>query len=342
MPDRLIPTDRLKPSVSTFQQIQQAVILLSPQKTFEPKILIRLKLSLENAHEHDPSFIQQILMGLYDRDYGRDHPSGFTISSPKTITAKIVLLTAGVYGLQLFIEPFTSWFVLTDDWFRQPWNGYRLLSYGFLHSPRDLGHILINMFVFWMFGQELERKYGRREYLWLYLWAIAFAGLVWSLIEVGYPGPPVFLVGASGGVAAIFALYALNFPRRQILFMFIIPMPIWVAALIGLLYDINHAMNRSGNIAGAAHLAGALAGLYYYKFGFSPGRWLADRLTGFTPKLPRRGPKLRIHEPNDMASTMTQQVDAILKKINEQGQDSLSAKERSLLEKASREYQKRK
>ena len=277
-------------------------------------------------------------MGIYDREYGRDNQPGFQMSSPQTLTTKIVVITACVYGLQLFIEPLTSWFFLTDNWFQKPWNAYRLLSYGFLHSPKDMGHVLINMLVFWMFGQELERKYGRREFFWLYLWAIFFAGLAWSLIEAGYPGQREVL-GASGGVAAIFALYALNFPHRKILFMFIIPMPMWVAALIGILYDINHAMNRSGNIAGAAHIAGAIAGLYYYKFGFSPGRWLADRLPGFSPKFPRTRPKLHIHEPSGKESEMDQQVDTILKKIQAEGQESLTSRERRILEKASRKYQ---
>ncbi|MCG8449978.1 MAG: rhomboid family intramembrane serine protease [Pirellulales bacterium] len=279
-------------------------------------------------------------MGLYDREYGRHSEPGVHLSAPQSITNKVVIITACAYGLQLFVESFTSWFVLSDGWFYQPWNAYRLLSYGFLHAPNYFRHIVINMLVFWMFGQELERKYGPREFLWLYLWAIVFAGLAWSLIEAGNPGSQAML-GASGGVSAIFALYALNFPHRQILFMFIIPMPMWLAAAIAIIVDINSAMDRSGNIAGSAHLAGAIAGLYYYKLGFSPGRWLADRFSGFSPKLPRSRPNLRIHEPTEQNREMDRQVDAILKKIQDQGQESLTASERRLLEKASREYQRK-
>ena len=280
-------------------------------------------------------------MGIYDRDYGRDMEPGVHLGVPQSMTIRLVIITACVYGLQLFIgEAFTRWFVMTDDWFFQPWNGYRLLSYGFLHAPNDLWHIVINMLVFWMFGQELERKYGSREFLYLYLWAIVFAGLVWSLIEVGYPGN-LPMLGASGGVSAIFALYALNFPHRKILFMFFIPMPMWVAAAIGLLMDINHSMDRSGNIAGSAHIAGAIAGLYYYKLGFSPFRWIADRVGGVSFKLPRSGPKLRVHDPEEFSSEIDLQVDAILQKINEQGQESLTASERKLLEKASQKYQRK-
>lgn len=279
-------------------------------------------------------------MGLYDRDYGREHEQGVHIQSPQTITTKVVIITAIVYALQLFIEGFTNRFILYDNWFTQPWNAYRLLSYGFLHSESSFQHILINMLVFWMFGQELERKYGPKEFLGLYLWAIVFAGLAWSLIEWGYPGQQRML-GASGGVSAIFALYALNFPHRQVLFMFIIPLPMWLAAAIAILFDVNYAMSRSGNIAGSAHLAGAIAGLYYYKFGLNPGRWVLELFTGFSPKLPKRKPNLRIHDPSEPQTEFDQEVDAILKKINEQGQDSLTSRERRILEQASREYQRK-
>ena len=152
-------------------------------------------------------------------------------------------------------------------------------------------------------------------------------------------GRPASLIGASGGIAGLFALYALNFPHRQVLLMFILPMPMWVAATIMLGIDIYGAIQRTGVVACTAHLAGAVAGLYYYKFGISPFAWLADRFSGV--KL-RRKPKLRVHTPaEDDISEMDGRVDKILQKIQEQGQDSLTWRERRILEKASQEYQRK-
>jgi membrane associated rhomboid family serine protease len=281
-------------------------------------------------------------MGLYDRDYASGHEPGFHFQAPKTITTQLVLITAVAYGLQLIVNGFTNWFSLNDNWYRQPWEFYRLLTYGFLHDPRDFKHILVNMFIFWMFGRELEQKYGRREFTLLYLWAITFAGLVWSMSEATYAGN-ASLMGASGGVAGIVALYALCFPHRKVLLFFLIPMPMWLAATIGLLWDLKIAMTRSGNIAGIAHLAGALCGLYYYKFGFSPFLWIANRFSGV--KLPRKS-KLRLHNPSSSYKTKADSeideiVDEILKKIKEQGQDSLTRRERRILEKASQKYQRK-
>jgi membrane associated rhomboid family serine protease len=282
-------------------------------------------------------------MGLYDRDYASGHEPGFHFRAPKTVTTQLMLITAVVYALQCFVEPFSSWFSLHSDWWdEKPWTFYQLLSYGFLHDVRGFEHIVFNMLMLWMFGREIELRYGRREYLLFYLWAIVFAGLFWSISESSV-GRPASLVGASGGISGLFVLYALNFPRRQVLFMFIIPMPMWVAALIIVGIDINGAIQRTNAIACTAHLAGAVAGLYYYKFGFSPFLWIANRFSGV--KLPRKS-KLRLHEPTSEneakgGTEIDDRVDEILKKIKEQGQDSLTWRERRILEKASQKYQRK-
>jgi membrane associated rhomboid family serine protease len=276
-------------------------------------------------------------MGLYDRDYAQDNEPGFHIQAPKTVTTQLVLITVVVYGMQLFIERFDSWFALDSFWYQKPWNFYRLLSYGFLHDIKGIEHILFNMIMLWMFGREIEQRYGRREYLLFYLWAIVFAGLFWSISE-STMGRPAYLVGASGGISALFVLFALNFPHRQVLFMFLIPMPMWVAALIIVGIDAYGAVQRTGVIACTAHLAGAVAGLYYYKFNFSPFAWIANRFSGVSL---RTKPKLRIHEPTQAGAEFDERVDEILKKIQEHGQDSLTWSERRFLKKASQDYQRK-
>ena len=290
-------------------------------------------------------------MGLYDRDYGRDdeygsygggygRAPGIHLNGPLTLTTKLVLINVVVYLLQLSFAGFTEQFLLMSDWFQQPWQAYRLLTYGFLHDTESINHILMNMFVLWMFGRQLERKYGQREFLWFYLTAIVMAGLGWSICETLDGRAAASCVGASGGISAAFALFALNYPHAKVLFLFIIPMPMWIAALIIIMIDINTSMDRNGTIAATAHLSGALYGLYYYKFGWNPGRWLADLCSGVAP---RNKPKLRVHTPNeDDDDTGTDDiVDEILKKIQAQGQDSLTRRERRILEKASEEYQRK-
>jgi membrane associated rhomboid family serine protease len=283
-------------------------------------------------------------MGIYDREYSRGPEPGFHLSAPTSATVQIMLLTGAVYLLQLTVgERFDQMFSLKADWFTRPWTCYQLLTYGFLHSTRDIGHILLNMLIFFMFGRELEHRYGRREFVTFYLVAIVFAGLCWSLSEYAYASSVgaqqfanrVMTVGASGGIAGLVALFALNFPHRQVLLFFVIPMPMWVAAVLGLGYDVMGAVNRTGAVAFTAHLGGALFGLLYYHFKWKLSSFLPSKLA-----MPGSKPRLRVHAPSDENGSeedeLGDKVDAILQKIQEQGQDSLTWNERRLLEKASR------
>lgn len=293
-------------------------------------------------------------MGLDDRDYARyDQQPGFHVSAPQSATVQLMLVTGAFYIAQLAMPAVTEYLALYAKWYLEPWRVYSLLTYGFLHSDAafggqaDIGHILINMLLLFMFGREVEARYGRLEFLAFYLAAIVVAGLTWSLCEIPFaPSSREFplsypVVGASGAISAVVALFALNFPHRKVLFMFVIPMPMWVAAMIGILYDASGAMQRSGTVAFTAHLAGAALGAAYFL-----GKWrLADWLTGAKNWLPNPSrPRLRVHEPDEFEAPeddLTQQVDDILRKIQEKGQDSLTKSERRLLERASREFQQK-
>ena len=100
-------------------------------------------------------------------------------------------------------------------------------------------------------------------------------------------------------------------------------------------------VSQAGNVAFTAHLGGALFGFLYYQFGWRFERWLPS--AGWMKRL-KPGPKLRVLQPDaedEMDSETENKVDAILKKIQEQGQDSLTYGERRFLERASKEYQKK-
>src|SRR4029077_14499473 len=42
---------------------------------------------------------------------------------------------------------------------------WRLVTYMFLHSTSWLSHLLLNMLMLWMFGTEVERVWGTREFV---------------------------------------------------------------------------------------------------------------------------------------------------------------------------------
>lgn len=277
-------------------------------------------------------------MGLYDRDYAHEPQQGVQLRLPGSITNRIILITVGCYLLQLFLgPPFTKRFELYSHWYSQPWNAYRLLTYGFLHDPNSLWHIGFNMFALWSFGNQVERVYGRERFSWLYLTAIVVSGLIWSLSEASM-GSAQAVVGASGGVVAVVILFALKFPHAKgMVFPIPIPIPMWVLAIGLVLLDLQGAMSRRGEIAFTAHLGGALYGWFFFLTGWTLGSWFGP-LIGGLPKMKR--PPLRVHEPEEEDATDLE-VDRILAKIQEQGRESLTWRERRILEKASREYQNR-
>ena len=283
-------------------------------------------------------------MGIYDRDYGRDDfQPGVHLSSPKTATTQLVLITVAVYGLQLAFGPqFTGIFSLSYNWYTRPWLAFELLSYGFLHSPTSVQHIFWNLFALWIFGRDVEFRYGRREYVTFYLVAIVFSGITWS-VSSSLSGIPAMMLGASGGITAVLILFALNYPRRTVLLMFVFPMPMWVLACIIVVMDLMGAMgtsalNRGGNVAFTAHLGGALFAYLYYQGGWKLQNWLPGN---FSLPRPRKKSNLRIHNPEDASQETDERVDEILRKIKEHGQDSLTWRERRILEKASKEYQRK-
>jgi membrane associated rhomboid family serine protease len=286
-------------------------------------------------------------MGIYDRDYYRPEEPGYHVSIASwSLTTKIVIVNVAVYLLQLLAKQQPGdmgWlggtFALDANWWTQPWTFFQLLTYGFLHSPDYIWHIVFNMLVLWFFGRELEARYSRKEFLLFYLAGIVVAGLIWSGVQYFYWGSRATCLGASGGVAAVVVLFAFNFPRREVLLWFVIPMPMWALAMFWVATDIYGAINQSSNIGYEAHLGGAAFALAYYKLGWRLGGGMPSGL-GW-PSM-RRSPNLRVHRPEGAPDEdLESRVDQILTKIQEQGLDSLTRKERQILEKAGQKYKER-
>lgn len=292
-------------------------------------------------------------MGIYDRDYGRERTyndgPGFHVGGERSLTTNLVIVMAIVYLVQLFTNGarggwFTQTFSLHADLPLHPWRIYELVTYGFLHDPDDLRHILFNCFGLWMFGRIVEQRAGRKEFLAFFLVAVVFAGAVWLASEFVTQRQfiPISLMGASGGIAAVLVLFCLYFPNQTVFLGFLFPIPAWVFAILFVGQDLLFAIRNSpsDNVAYTAHIGGAVFALLYWKLGLRLGSWMPGQLK--LPRLSRR-PPLRVHDPaeEDEEAASDDVVDNILRKIRERGQDSLTAQERRILQEASREYQKR-
>jgi membrane associated rhomboid family serine protease len=150
---------------------------------------------------------------------------------------------------------------------------FRLLSSGWVHS--DWVHLLMNMFVFYMFGNLVEGVYtqifndgGRLIYLLLYLGGVVFANLptFYKYRNTPYYGS----LGASGGVAAILFAYILISPWSEILIYGIIPVKSLIAGVLYVVYESYMSRKGGSQINHDAHLYGALFGFIFTALAYPP------------------------------------------------------------------------
>lgn len=287
-------------------------------------------------------------MGIYDRDYYRQERPGIHLRLPTTIIGLVILINVALWLADGLITPETRAIshalAVKPSSLMQPWLWWQFLTYGFVHHP-ELWHVLGNMLGLWFLGREVELLYGRSEFLRLYLVLLVAGSLVWATTSMLQGIPGGYLVGASGAVVGVVLLFALNFPRRTILFMFVIPMPAWVLGVIVVVLDLHGMLTQADTqVAYVVHLTGAAFAFLYHRFQWHLGNWIPG-----TRWLPRGGsfrrsaarPQLKIHDPSEEQERLSEEVDRILEKISREGEASLTRKERRTLENASREYQKR-
>ncbi|CAN5359984.1 rhomboid family intramembrane serine protease [soil metagenome] len=79
---------------------------------------------------------------------------------------------------------------------------YRAVTAALLHSPQSPFHLLFNMWALYVFGPELERRFGSLPFFAFYVAAAAAGGLAFQLSrEVGSA------LGASGAIFGLFGAY---------------------------------------------------------------------------------------------------------------------------------------
>src|SRR5580698_7132224 len=206
----------------------------------------------------------------------------------------------------LIIINFIVWFIeitVSGNWFENLFalhdirgsyfRIWQFFTYMFLHDPKDVMHIIFNMFALWMFGGVLENFWGSKRFTWFYLICGVGAGLIYSAITFFHntnlvnqlvdenPGVPFALeqardivfnnsiLGASGAVFGVLVAFGYSFPNTE---MIIIPIPVPVKAkylVIGyiLIELFGGVRDRPGdNVAHFAHLGGALVGFLLVRF----------------------------------------------------------------------------
>lgn len=190
---------------------------------------------------------------------------------------------------------------------------WQFFTYMFMHG--GFTHILMNMFMLWMFGMVVENVWGPRKFLFYYIVCGVGAGLCQELAQYGTYlveglahfdsvriGTTVLpmndylnmmnTVGASGAIYGVLLAFGMLFPEER---MFIIPIPIPIKAkwivMGSIVVELFSAIGTSNDgVAHLAHLGGMLFGfilIRYWKkhpysgygdFGMNRGHQFFDRM----------------------------------------------------------------
>jgi membrane associated rhomboid family serine protease len=136
----------------------------------------------------------------------------------------------------------------------------------FLHA--GLMHVAGNMLYLWIFGNNVEYRLGRWQFLLWYLVTGAAAVAFHTAFNLGSPLP---LVGASGAISGVLGFYLVWFPRNQVkVWIFLFPFvmrvvqisAIWVLGLYLLVVNLLPFLiaPAGGGVAHGAHIGGFLMG----------------------------------------------------------------------------------
>ncbi len=201
-------------------------------------------------------------------------------------------------------------------------------TYLFLHATT--WHLLMNMFILWMFGSELERTWGSREFLKFYFAAGVGAGIINFFFAVFNPVTNFIpIIGASGAIYGVLVAYAILFPERYVYVYFLIPVKVKYLVIFLVVIEFLSTYRDDG-LAHFAHLGGALVGFLYLKFDW---RW---KLRKWSPgEIVRRVKIAQSTRKVQEETRMMEEVDSILDKINRVGYENLTRREKKILEKAS-------
>jgi membrane associated rhomboid family serine protease len=137
-------------------------------------------------------------------------------------------------------------------------------------------HLIGNMWVLYIFGDNVESYLGHFRYLLFYL----ISGIAATLLHTVFnPLSPVPSVGASGAIAGVMGAYFILYPSARVLtlvpflFVFFLWLPAWIVLgywiltqfLSGAATSIAYSSQTSGGIAFWAHVGGFAAGIAMIK-----------------------------------------------------------------------------
>jgi len=145
-----------------------------------------------------------------------------------------------------------------------------LFSSLFIHG--NLFHLLSNMYFLFIFGDNVEDRFGHFNYLIFYIIFGLFALLTQTLL---FPSAEIPTIGASGAVAGVMGAYFIMFPHAYVKTLLIIIIYVTIVDIPAVIFlglwffiqFINGALQSmvglQGGVAWWAHIGGFVIGIFF-------------------------------------------------------------------------------
>jgi membrane associated rhomboid family serine protease len=187
----------------------------------------------------------------------------YELTVPDTSSLDLLFASAGVIPAE-----FTHHVFVAPPVFNQLW--LTLLTSMFLHG--GLLHIGSNMLYLFIFGDNVEDRFGHFRFLLFYFICGIAAGITHIVANADSQAPSI---GASGAIAGVLAAYLRLFPHARVrTLVFIGPLVLvpriaagfliifwFITQFVSGITSLGAATDTSGGVAVWAHIGGFIAGL---------------------------------------------------------------------------------
>lgn len=257
-------------------------------------------------------------------------------------------------GLGVFRSNVLPWVSLSSDVSKilaRPWT---ILTHMFVHD--SIWPVVTNMLWLWAFGYIMQDLTGNKKIVPVFIYSSLAGALAFVLTYNFLPSlkPQVHVasaLGASAGVMGIAIATTMVAPGYKLFPMLRGGIPLWVLTVFYVAIDLTTiSINNTGEYIN--HLAGAFMGflfIFFLRKGYDWSDWMSNFFDWvnnlFNPDKPKKGKHVRDElfyksssAPFKRTPNVTQQrIDEILDKINQKGYNFLTAEEKELLKRASKE-----
>jgi membrane associated rhomboid family serine protease len=186
----------------------------------------------------------------------------------ESVVRQIIIVNVVIFILELVLRDtaFINFFGLRPRDVITKGFLWQLITYMFLHG--GFWHLILNMFIVYMFGSPLESVWGSQRFL-RYYFICGLGGAALSFV-FSYN---TIVIGASGAGYGILLAYGMLFPYNEVYIWGIFPVRARTLVIFLVIIEFVSGFTGGDGIAHFAHLGGMAAGFITVRTMYRSWRW---------------------------------------------------------------------